>query len=59
VPPADPGALQDAILRLMNDPELAASYGKAGYDRVQRHLTWEAAAQRTVEAYRKAIRDYH
>ncbi len=59
VPPADPDALQHAILRLLDDPELAASYGKAGYDRVQRHLTWEAAAQSTVEAYRKAIHDYH
>lgn len=59
VPPADPDALQHAILRLMDDPDLAASYGKAGYERVQRHLTWEAAAQSTVDAYRKVIRDYH
>ena len=59
VPPADPDALQHAILRFLDDPELAAGYGKAGYDRVQRHLTWEAAAQSTVAAYRKAIHDYH
>lgn len=59
VPPADSKALERAIVKLLDNPGLAAELGMAGYQRVQRHLTWKAAAHNTVEAYRKVIRDYN
>jgi glycosyltransferase involved in cell wall biosynthesis len=58
VPPADPGALTNAITEVLNNPDLAAKLSKAGYQRVQNHLTWNAAARKTTEAYRRAIHDY-
>lgn len=59
VPPADAQALEQAILKLLDNPGLAESLGRAGYERVQQHLTWTAAAQNTVAAYRQVIRDYN
>lgn len=58
IPPGDPPALTRAITKILNNPELAEMYSKAGYKRVQNHLTWKAAAQKTVDAYRKVINDY-
>ena len=58
VPPADPAALTKAVADLLDHPEKAADLGRAGYERVQRHFTWEQAARKTVNAYREAIRDY-
>ena len=59
VPPADSKALEYAIAGLLDNPALASEKGLAGYRRVQKHLTWRAAAQNTVAAYRKVIHDYH
>lgn len=59
IPPADPGALKKAVLKLMDNPGLAEALGRAGYERVLSHLTWNAAAEKTVAAYRMVIRDYH
>lgn len=58
VPPADSGALTEAITRVLTNPDLAERLSAAGYQRVQNHLTWQAAAQKTVDVYRRAINDY-
>ena len=58
VPPRDPSALVQAIETFMDHPQRAAELGQAGYRRVQRHFTWQRAAEKTVDAYRKVIRDY-
>jgi len=58
VPPADPGALFKAICRLLDHPDQAKAFGKAGYQRVQEHFTWKKAAEKTVETYREAMDDY-
>jgi len=58
VPPADPAALTNAITQVLNDPDLADKLSEAGYKRVKNHLTWNAAARKTVDAYRRAINDY-
>ena len=59
VPPADPNALEAAILDLLDNPEKAAGYGQAGYERVHRLFTWKNAAQETVRVYREAIDAHH
>jgi glycosyltransferase involved in cell wall biosynthesis len=58
VPPADPEALAGAIRSLLDDPGRAARLGRAGFERVHRQFTWRRAAERTVDAYREAIRDH-
>lgn len=58
VPPADADALTRAIIDILDHPDLARRLGAAGYQRVQQHLTWNAAARKTVDVYRKAIHDH-
>ncbi len=59
VPTADAKALEQAIVKLLDNPGLAEALGRDGYQRVQKQLTWKAAAQNTVDAYRQVIHDYH
>jgi len=49
VPPKDPEATAAAVLKLLNDPALAARMGAAGRRRVERHFTADAYARR-IEA---------
>ncbi len=55
VPPENSQALTKAISGLLDNPELAASLGQAGYKRVHQHFTWKRAAEKTVETYRETI----
>ncbi len=59
VPPGNFHALADAIEAVCGDALLANTLGMAGYQRVLKHFTWEAAARKTVAVYRQVIRDYH
>ena len=45
VPPASPGALADALQRLMDDPALAWRLGEQGRERVA-DMTWDRQATR-------------
>jgi len=56
VPPGDPQALAGAIARALEDEALRARLGAAGRERVVTRFTWRAAAERTVDSYREAIR---
>lgn len=51
----EPRAIAAAILRLLDDPELARRMGEAGRQRVLERWTWEAIAQRTERAYEEAL----
>lgn len=55
VPPGDPGALADALGRLLGDAELRARLGTAGRERVLARFTWQQAAIGTADLYRQAI----
>jgi starch synthase len=44
--------LAQAINRLAADPELRASMGKAGRQRVLDHFSWDAIAETTLDLYR-------
>jgi len=59
VPPADSAALTKAIATLLDNPVHATELGRQGLKRVQQNFTWEKAAEKTIAAYREAIRDYH
>jgi len=58
VPPADPHALANAIVTILDQPQLAHKLGRAGYQRVHQHFTWRKAAEKTVAAYRETIYDH-
>lgn len=58
VPPADHRALAAAILKILDQPQLAQRLGRAGLRRVQQHFTWEKAAEKTAAVYREAIGDH-
>lgn len=58
VPPKDAGALARAIVRVFDNPALAASLGDKGYRRVHQLFTWEKAALETVKVYREVIDGY-
>ena len=52
VPPNDSAALRDRILRILDDPGLAARMGRAGRDFAERS-SWRKVAQETYAAYRE------
>jgi glycosyltransferase involved in cell wall biosynthesis len=55
VPPRDAGALREAVLRLLADPELRVRLGRAARERARERLGWDAVIERTLEAYRAAL----
>lgn len=50
VPPGDANSLAEAIVNLLSDPKRLERYSK-NEARLSRELSWEATAQRHVEAY--------
>jgi len=54
VPPEEPGALADALLRLTGDPALRAALGGRGRRRVEEHFSWRAAAVSFLDLVEKS-----
>ncbi len=54
VPPADPGALRDALAAALDDSALRADLVRRGAAHAAR-FTWQETARRTLAAYRDAI----
>jgi len=55
VPPRDASALADAIFRLFDEPDAAASMGAAGLQRVREHFTVELMVNRNISLYRQLL----
>ncbi len=53
---ADAAAVEEALVRLKDDPALATEMGQRGRAIVEGHLNWEAAAGRLVAAYEDLAR---
>ena len=51
VPPKDPEALAKAIIKLLNNEELALKLGKTGRKMVQQKYKWNVVAQETEKVY--------
>jgi glycosyltransferase involved in cell wall biosynthesis len=56
VPPADAGALADAMTALLADPARRARMGAAGVRRIEEHFSWRVCARRTAELYDDVLR---
>ena len=55
VPPNDPGALAQAIVRVLDDKKLRESLERNGRQRVESMFTWKACAEGTVREYREVL----
>jgi len=56
VPPQDPPALAEAVLRLIHSPDEARRMGQAGRDRVKRKFTLKRMIAKTEQVYRELAR---
>jgi glycosyltransferase involved in cell wall biosynthesis len=56
VPPNDPPALADAILRYVNDPEMRRQHGEAGLRWVEEHYSMQAWVKKLEELYLHELR---
>ena len=59
VPPNDPGALAQAIIRVLDDKKLRESLERNGRKRVESMFTWRACAEGTVREYREVMANAH
>ena len=55
VPPRNPEALADAIVKLLKDEKLRKQMGENAYKKLKRDLSWDKIAEKTIEVYKKAI----
>lgn len=53
--PQEPGAIAQAILDLLTNPQQAQAMGGAGQTKVQTRFTWEKLSQITLQAYQETI----
>lgn len=56
VPPRDPGALSQAIIRMANDAALRSRYGSAAQTRVESNFTFAACVDKYESLYRGLLR---
>lgn len=57
VPFGDTGALQAAILRVLDDPPAARAQAEAGRRYVIQHFDWQTAVDRWLEVYRECVHE--
>lgn len=50
VPPEDPHAIAQALVRVLEDPEHARDMGNAGRERALAHFTWPGITRRMIDA---------
>jgi glycosyltransferase involved in cell wall biosynthesis len=58
VTPGEVGELEQALERMLDDPDRRARMGAAGRRRVQELFSWRAVAAATAAAYEEAIADH-
>jgi len=56
VPPGDAGALADAVVALLRDPDRRAALAACGRDRARSAFPLEGMARALSECYREAVR---
>jgi glycosyltransferase involved in cell wall biosynthesis len=56
VDPQDPRAIADAVLRLVDEPEMALAMGRHGQRAVQERFNWEVEAGKLGAFYQSLLR---
>jgi len=56
VPPEDPKALSDAMVRLLADADLRQAMGQEGQRLVQSHYTWNKQGERFLDLYHRVLK---
>lgn len=56
VPPRNPEALAEAVVRLLRDKDLRKKMGENAYHKLKTDLSWDRITEKTVEVYEKARR---
>ena len=56
VPVGDSAALAERIIRVLDDPSLAAAMGRRGHEVVINQYTWQAMVERTEAVYMEAVK---
>jgi glycosyltransferase involved in cell wall biosynthesis len=56
-PEGNAGALADALRRIRDDEELRADLVRRGYERLQRHYSYDVIIGRTVDFYHQVMND--
>ena len=57
VPPKNPEALAEAIVKLLKDDKLRKQMGENAYKKLKTDLSWDKIAEKTIEVYKKSIQD--
>lgn len=55
VPPKEPKALAQAIMKIMNDPVMAAVMGSAGYKKSHTDMDWDFIADTVCSVYQQVL----
>lgn len=58
VPPQDPAALKDAIMKLLKNKKMREKMGKNGRKRAVELFSWPVAAKNTLDVYKDVIKEY-
>lgn len=57
VPPRDPEALAEAIIKLLKNEKLRKQMGENAYKKLKNDFSWTPVVEKTIEVYKEAIRD--
>jgi glycosyltransferase involved in cell wall biosynthesis len=58
VPPKNPEALAEAIIKLLKDEKIRKQMGENAYKKLKTDLSWDNIAAKTIEVYKKAIDEF-
>jgi glycosyltransferase involved in cell wall biosynthesis len=55
IPPADSNAIVDAVVSLMDNPQLRSRMGKEGHRKLITDLSWDSITPHILKIYTRAI----
>jgi glycosyltransferase involved in cell wall biosynthesis len=53
--PHDPGDIAAYVIDILKRPDLAATMGRNGRNRVEEYFTWDSASEKTLAVYQELV----